>query len=326
MAIERRLTELVGPGRRQAAHRALAQRPGGHRRRDVRARPQRSAPWSCSRELMQRAGRAGRAPPRLADARLHPPPARPAGVPLAPPARLVLEVQPRPASASTSALAAADELPLGAGALAGVNFDTDRDVRGAASWASAGVAENSIDAVSNRDFVLDYLVRGRHLRDAPVAARRRDRALVERGVRLLRGRRRLRLGLEHHAPEEEPRRRRAAAGEGAARGRRTWSALHGVLHGLPLTYNKDLQEDKEHLFDAVDTLELCARRWRAGCCGGTRVRPRAAGGGRRATSCWPRPTSPTCSCAAACPFREAHGIVAGLVRHALEHGQARCRS
>ena len=28
------------------------------------------------------------------------------------------------------------------------------------------------------------------------------------------------------------------------------------MHGLPLTYNKDLQEDKEHLFDAVDTLEL----------------------------------------------------------------------
>ena len=34
------------------------------------------------------------------------------------------------------------------------------------------------------------------------------------------------------------------------------TALHGVLHALPLTYNKDLQEDKEHLFDAVDTLEL----------------------------------------------------------------------
>src|SRR5581483_1416327 len=34
-------------------------------------------------------------------------------------------------------------------------------------------------------------------------------------------------------------------------------ALHGVMHGLPLTYNKDLQEDKEGLFDAVDTVELC---------------------------------------------------------------------
>src|SRR5205085_5936797 len=34
------------------------------------------------------------------------------------------------------------------------------------------------------------------------------------------------------------------------------SALHGVIHALPLTYNKDLQEDKEHLFDAADTIEL----------------------------------------------------------------------
>ena len=34
------------------------------------------------------------------------------------------------------------------------------------------------------------------------------------------------------------------------------AAFHGVLHALPLTYNKDLQEDKEHLFDSVDTLAL----------------------------------------------------------------------
>ena len=42
-----------------------------------------------------------------------------------------------------------------------------------------------------------------------------------------------------------------------------------MLHGLPLTYNKDLQEDKEPLFDAVDTLELSSRR-RAGCSRGSR--------------------------------------------------------
>src|ERR1041384_7897296 len=34
------------------------------------------------------------------------------------------------------------------------------------------------------------------------------------------------------------------------------AALHGVMHALPLTYNKDMQEDKEHLFDTVDTLTL----------------------------------------------------------------------
>jgi len=37
-------------------------------------------------------------------------------------------------------------------------------------------------------------------------------------------------------------------------------ALHGVMHALPLTYNKDLQEDKEHLFDSVDTAAPLPRR------------------------------------------------------------------
>ena len=88
-----------------------------------------------------------------------------------------------------------------------------------ASSASTSVAPNSIDAVSGRDFVLDYLARRGHLRDPPLAPRRRARAVVERRVRLLRAARRLELGLLDHAAEEEPRRGRAAAREGAARGR-----------------------------------------------------------------------------------------------------------
>src|SRR3712207_3309037 len=51
---------------------------------------------------------------------------------------------------------ASDSMPLGAGALAGVNFLTDR-VAVARDLGFAAVAENSLDAVSNRDFVLDYL-------------------------------------------------------------------------------------------------------------------------------------------------------------------------
>src|SRR5581483_9738645 len=56
----------------------------------------------------------------------------------------------------TAVGAATGRLPLGAGALAGVNFDTDRR-RVALELGFASVAENSIDAVSNRDFVLDFL-------------------------------------------------------------------------------------------------------------------------------------------------------------------------
>ena len=61
------------------------------------------------------------------------------------------------------------------------------------------------------------------------------------------------------------------------------SAMHGVLHALPLTYNKDMQEDKEHLFDAVDTLRLCLAASRRD---GRAARPSTASG-------WPtrRPTS-----------------------------------
>ena len=65
------------------------------------------------------------------------------------------------------------ELPLGAGALAGVNFETDRDLRRRASSASPAWRANSIDAVSNRDFVLDFLPpRRRARRTSPGSARR----------------------------------------------------------------------------------------------------------------------------------------------------------
>ena len=152
---------------------------------------------------------------------------------------------------------------------------------GRPSWASTAPAPNSIDAVASRDFVARLPLGGRDLRDPPLAARLRARALVEPGVRVLRARRRLLVGLEPHAAEEEPRRGGAAAGEGAAGRWRRFTTLAGVLHALPLAYSKDLQEDKEALFDAVDNLELCAARRPSGMLAGPALRPRAAGRGRR---------------------------------------------
>ncbi len=145
-------------------------------------------------------------------------------------------------------------LPLGAGALAGVNFATDRELI-AAELGFTAVAENSIDAVSNRDFVLDYLA----------AAATCATHLSRLGAELV-----LWSSEEFGFCEVAdawasgssimPQKKNPDAAEllraKAPRIVAHLSAMHGVMHGLPLTYNKDMQEDKEHLFDSVDTLEL----------------------------------------------------------------------
>ena len=112
------------------------------------------------------------------------------------------------------------------------------------------------DAVSNRDFVLDFLAA------AATCATHLSRLGAELvlwssgGVRLLRGSDAWASGSSIMPQKKNPDAAellRAKAPRVVAR----LTALHGVMHGLPLTYNKDMQEDKEHLFDAVDTLDLC---------------------------------------------------------------------
>jgi len=89
-----------------------------------------------------------------------------------------------------------------------------------------------------------------------------------------------------------------------------------VLHALPLTYNKDLQEDKEHLFDAVDTLELSLAGAR-GMIGGVRFHRERL---REASSDELIAATDIADLLVRLdvPFREAHGVVAGLVRAALD--------
>ena len=253
MAVERRLTEIAGPvgGKLHTAR----------SRNDQVATDVALFTRAHALEALDGlradggADRRRRAPRRLADARLHAPAARPAGLPRPPPARLRLDARPRRAA-----------LPLRPVAGRGCRWARARwpasTSTPTAAWsppssASPAVAPNSIDAVSNRDFVLDYLdaaaTCATHL--SRLGAELVLWSSAEFGfceVADALGQR-----LVDHAAEEEPRRGRAAARQGAARRRAPDVALHGVMHGLPLTYNKDLQEDKEHLFDAVDTLELC---------------------------------------------------------------------
>jgi argininosuccinate lyase len=97
------------------------------------------------------------------------------------------------------------------------------------------------------------------------------------------------------------------------------SALHGVLHGLPLTYNKDMQEDKEHLFDTADTLALtlAAARGMLETVEFDRERMSQAASDEMIAAV----DIADLLVRGGMPFREAHGIVAGLVREALEQGR-----
>jgi argininosuccinate lyase len=207
-------------------------------------------------------------------------------------------------------------MPLGAGALAGVNFETDRDGV-AEDLGFTYVAQNSLDAVSNRDYVLDYLS----------AAATCATHLSQLGAELV-----LWSSEEFGFCELPdafasgssimPQKKNPDAAEllraKAPRIVGHLTALHGVLHALPLAYNKDLQEDKEHLFDAVDTLEL-ALSAAAGMIAGVRFdRERL----REAASDEMLAATDVADLLVrrGVPFREAHGVVAGLVRYALERG------
>jgi argininosuccinate lyase len=214
-------------------------------------------------------------------------------------------------------LGSTTELPLGAGALAGVNFATDRAYL-ARELGFAGVAPNSIDAVSNRDFVLDFLA----------AAATCATHLSRLGAELV-----LWSSEEFGFCEVSdawasgssimPQKKNPDAAEllraKAPRVVAHLAALHGVMHGLPLTYNKDLQEDKEHLFDAVDTLDVCLHAAR-GMLGGIAFdRERLAGAA--ADELIAATDVADLLVRRGVPFRQAHGVVAGLVREALDSGR-----
>ena len=209
-------------------------------------------------------------------------------------------------------------LPLGAGALAGVNFDTDRGAV-AAELGFERVAPNSIDAVSNRDFVLDYLG----------AAATCATHLSRLGAELV-----LWSSEEFGFVELPdawtsgssimPQKKNPDAAEllraKAPRIVAHLTALHGVMHALPLTYNKDMQEDKEHLFDAVDTLGLTLAA-ATGMVAGARFR-RERMAAAAADELIAATDLADLLVKRGTPFREAHGVIAGLVREAVESGRS----
>jgi argininosuccinate lyase len=151
----------------------------------------------------------------------------------------------------------ADRCPLGAGAAAGSSLPLDR-AKTAERLGFARVAENSLDAVSDRDWALEFvsacaiaLDHMSRLAEEIVLWSTREFGMLTLGDAWCTGSSML------------PQKRNLDVAElvrgKAARVHGDLVTLHSLVKGLPLAYNRDLQEGQEPLFDAADTTEACAR-------------------------------------------------------------------
>jgi len=210
----------------------------------------------------------------------------------------------------------ADVLPLGSGALAGLPYPIDRQFV-ADELGFSRVSSNSMDAVSDRDFLLDF-----HSASAICAMHlsRLSEELVlwsseEFGF--------IRMSDEFTTGSSiMPQKRNPDFAE-IARGKtgRVYGSLMGLLttlKGLPLTYNRDMQEDKEGFFDTHDTMLATLRNFGdmlAGMSVKEDVLRRSSSGGYVLAT-----DIADYLVAKGVPFREAYRVVAQLSEHAASRG------
>ncbi len=148
-----------------------------------------------------------------------------------------------------------NQLPLGAGALAGTPFAVDR-LHVARDLGFEGVCENSLDAVSDRDFAVEFLAAGTltmlhlsRLSEEWVLWSTPEYGFIELDDAVSTG---SSLMPQKKNPDiAELIRGRVGRLQGA------WVGLTSVLKGLPLSYQRDLQEDKWHLFQGLDCVQSC---------------------------------------------------------------------
>ncbi|WLG85680.1 argininosuccinate lyase [Pseudomonas cucumis] len=208
-----------------------------------------------------------------------------------------------------------NESPLGAAALAGTSFPIDR----AFSAKALGFAKpmhNSMDAVSDRDFAIEYLAA------ASLAMTHLSRLAEEIVLWMSPQFRFVQLSDAWTTGSSiMPQKRNPDAAE-LIRGKtgRVTGSLLGlltVMKALPLTFSKDMQEDKEHTFDAAETLELCLEAM-TGMIGDLTPVPErmlAAAGTSHATA---TDLADWLTRELGMPFREAHHVTGRLVRLADE--------
>ncbi len=212
----------------------------------------------------------------------------------------------------------ASEMPAGSGALAGLNWDLDRDQM-AATLGFAGPMQNSLDAVSSRDQVLDLLsataICSNHL------SRLGSEIVIWSSSEFgyLSTDDSFASGSSIMPQKKNPDAAELLRGK-ASRVAADLQSLLGALHALPLGYSKDMQEDKEPLFDAVDTTETSLQVASRMVEGITFDRERL-----EASADDPILAATDLAdvlAAEGVPFRTAHGIVGSLVRRAIEEGRS----
>jgi len=163
----------------------------------------------------------------------------------------------RDASRLADCLNRMDEMPLGAGALAGSPYDLDRNYA-ARLLGFSRVTENSLDSVSDRDFIMEFLsaasimmVHFSRLSEEIILWSSQEFGFVELSDAFSTG------------SSIMPQKKNPDIAE-LARGKtgRVFGSLVSILttmKALPLAYNKDMQEDKEPLFDTIDTVKALLR-------------------------------------------------------------------
>ncbi len=207
-------------------------------------------------------------------------------------------------------------LPLGAGALAGTTFPIDRE-RVAKELGFDGVCENSIDAVSDRDFAIEYCAAAALLMTH--LSRLSEELILWMNPRFgfIRLADRFCTGSSMMPQKKNPDVPELVRGKtGRVNGH--LMGLLTLMKGQPLAYNKDNQEDKEPLFDTADTVNATLRVY-ADMIGGISVDAQAM---RRAASEGYATATDLADYLVkkGMPFRQAHEVVARAVRSAAGRG------
>ena len=216
-----------------------------------------------------------------------------------------------------SALKAADVCPLGSGALAGTTFPIDRQET-AFALGFGSVCSNSMDGVSDRDFAADALYALSMIQTH--LSRMSEEIILQCSwefgfVTLDDG---FCTGSSIMPQKKNPDIAELVRGK-TGRVNGNLIGLLTVLKGLPLAYNKDMQEDKEGLFDSFDTvsasLKLFAPMIETMTLNKEAMRQAAQRGFINATDC------ADALAKKGVPFREAYNITGNLVRWAIGHGK-----